>query len=169
MILATADAGRPSGTPQQSTVFPLQDVLCRGRVGRTQLARQPLGRVDGLKVSATGVMIGDSDLVGMNTYGAPNTSGRDRADLWTAAATCPRFHQDRNAFMLLEDKIRADRLQEIYVRELLAAQRLDADPSRLNQNAPYELVTSPTELRLFSALATYLHARENNLIMIAIR
>jgi len=128
MILATADAGRPSGTPQQSTVFPLQDVLCRGRVSRTQLARQPLARVDGLKVSATGVMIGHSDLVGMNTYGAPNTAGRDRADLWTAAATCPLFHHDRNAFMLIEAQITQDRLQEIYVRAVLAAQRLDPDP-----------------------------------------
>jgi len=110
MILATADAGRPSRTPQQSTVFPLQDVLCRGHVGRTQLARQPLGRVDGLKVSATGVMIGHSYLVGMNTYGAPNTAGRDRADLWTAVATCPLVHQDRNAFMLIEAQITQDRL-----------------------------------------------------------
>jgi len=70
--------------------------------------------------------------------------------------------------MLIQDKITQDRLQEIYVREVLAAQRLNpADSRRLNHDAPYELVISPTELRLFSALATYLQARENKLIMIA--
>jgi len=93
-------------------------------------------------------------------------AGRDRADLWTwtAAATCPLFHQDRNAFMLIEDKIRADRLEEIYVRELFSAQRLDLDPAQLTHGDVFELLTAKTEMKLFCALATYLFARDNDLL-----